>query len=207
MIGIIQRTLSECLVEAGGEALRTAVFRDAGVPEDRVFRMDQNYPDEETGRLIDATLRLSGLDTEALFGLFSKTFIRFIREVFPQFMIMSENSEDLVRMQAKIHALIAAGMRSKEERDATTDKFVLVDHGPHRLTVRYRSQLQLCGLYKQLVRDMAAEFGDRVEIDTLDCRKAGAEACRFCVRWIAIGGRATDPDLHQPLSARLVPVT
>lgn len=176
------------------------------MPVDRVFRLDQNYPDEETGRLIDATLNQSGLDADALFALFSRTFIRFIRDVFPQFMTMSENSEELVRMQAKIHALIAAGMRSKEERGATTDKFTLVDQGPHRLTVRYRSHLQLSGLYKQLVRDMATEFGGKVEIDTLDCRKAGAEACRFCVRWIAIGGRSADPDLHRPLASRMAQV-
>lgn len=201
MIGIIQKALTECLLQAGGDELRRAVFREAGVPEERVFKMDQNYPDAEMGRLIDATLSVTQLEAEEVFGLFCQTFIQLVKDVFPKFMSMAASSEELVRMQAKIHALIAAGMRSKEERVATTDKFQLEDQGPHRITVRYRSQLQLCGLYKRLVRDMAAEFGDSVEIDTLECRKAGAEACRFCVRWTAIGGRPTDSVLHRPLSA------
>lgn len=198
MIGIIQKTLVECLMEAGGDALRRAVFQEARVPVDRVFRMDQNYPDDETGRLIDATLRLTGLSAEEVYALFSRTFIGLVKEVFPQFMAMSANSEDLVRMQAKIHALIGAGMRSKAERDATVDKFLLVDHGKHRIAVRYRSQLQLCGLYRQLVRDMAAEFGDSVEIETSACRKRGAEACGFVVRWTALAG--------QPVAAEGTPL-
>lgn len=188
MIGIIQRTLTDCLRDLGGEPLCQAVFARAGVPSDRKFRMDQNYPDEEMGRLIEATLHVTGLDQAAVFTHFSRAFIGLVKEVFPQFMAMSQNSEDLVRMQAKIHALIGAGMRSKAERDATTDKFTLEDDGPHRMVVRYKSQLQLCGLYKSLVREMAAEFGDSVEIETLHCRKKGADACSFCVRWTHIDG-------------------
>ncbi len=196
MIGIIQKTLNECLLEAGGEDLRLAVFRAARVPPDRVFRMDQNYPDEELGRLIEATERVTGLDSDAVFGLFSRAFITLIKDVFPKFILMSDSSEDLVRMQTKIHALIGAGLRSKAERDATVDKFHLEDQGPHRIVVRYRSALQLCGLYKRLVREMADEFGDSVEIDTLRCRKSGADSCGFCVRWTAIAGQPVDPSGH-----------
>ncbi|MFN3293047.1 MAG: heme NO-binding domain-containing protein [Gemmobacter sp.] len=191
MIGIIQKTLTECLLQAGGEPLRLAVFREAGVPPDRVFRMDQNYADEEMGRLLAATQRVTGLGADELHDLFSRTFVEVVKQVFPQFISMSANSEELVRMQAKIHALIGAGMRSKIERDTTADKFHLEDHGPHHVAVRYRSQLQLCGLYKSLVCAMAAEFGDVVDIEMLRCRKAGAEACGFAVRWLAIAGRPT----------------
>lgn len=194
MIGIIQKTLTECLLQAGGEELRLAVFREAGVPPDRVFRMDQNYADEEMGRLLAATQRVTGLGVEELYALFSRTFVEVVKHVFPQFITMSANSDDLVRMQAKIHALIGAGMRSKIERDTTADKFHLEDHGKHHIAVRYRSQLQLCGLYKCLVRAMAAEFGDSVEIEMERCRKAGAESCGFAVRWMAIAGRPTGMD-------------
>ncbi len=207
MIGIIQKTLVECLMEAGGDALRAAVFQEARVPADRVYRMDQNYPDDEMGRLIDATLRLTGLSADEVHALFSRTFIGLVKEVFPQFMAMAASSEELVRMQAKIHALIGAGMRSKDERDAAVDKFQLVDQGKHRIAVRYRSQLQLCGLYRQLVRDMAAEYGDVVEIETAACRKAGAEACGFAVTWVALAGQRVEADVvpvrHTALAGRV----
>jgi hypothetical protein len=57
------------------------------------------------------------------------------------------------------------------------------------MEVRYRSNLQLCGLYRQLVRDMAAEYGDTVTIDTRACRKRGAEACAFALHWSELAGR------------------
>jgi hypothetical protein len=197
MIGIIQKTLTECLLQAGGEDLRRAVFREAGVPEDRVFRMDQNYPDDELGRLIETTKRLTGLGTDAVDALFAKTFVRLVKQVFPQFMAMSAHSEDLVRLQARIHALIGSGLRSKAERDATTDKFHLEEDGQHRIVVRYRSHLQLCGLYRHLVQAMAEEFGDTVDIATVRCRRRGAETCAFRVGWTSLAGRLTGVDLHQ----------
>jgi hypothetical protein len=195
MIGIIQKTLTECLLQAGGDDLRRAVFREAGVPEDRVFRMDQNYPDEEMGRLLEATKRLTGLESDAVEAMFARTFLRLIKEVFPQFIAMSADSEDLVRMQARIHALIGAGLRSQAERDATSDKFHLAEQGPHRIEVRYRSHLQLCGLYRNLVQATADQFGDTVDIATRQCRRRGADACAFRVSWLAIGGRPTGLDL------------
>lgn len=196
MIGIIQKTLTECLLQAGGDDLRRAVFREAGVPEDRIFRMDQNYPDDEMGRLIEATKRLTGLDGNAVDAVFAQTFVRLVKQVFPQFMAMSAHSEDLVRLQARIHALIGAGLRSKAERDATTDKFHLEEDGQHRIVVRYRSHLQLCGLYRQLVQAMADEFGDTVDISTVRCRRKGAETCAFRVGWTMLAGRPTGVDLR-----------
>lgn len=198
MIGIIQKTLTECLLQAGGDDLRRAVFREAGVPEDRVFRMDQNYPDEEMGRLLEATKRLTGLESDSVEAMFARTFLRLVKEVFPQFIAMSADSADLVRMQARIHALIGSGLRSQVERDATADKFHLQEQGPHRVVVRYRSHLQLCGLYRHLVRATADHFGDTVDIATLQCRSQGAEACSFRVAWTAIAGRPTGLDLQAP---------
>ena len=192
MIGIIQKTLTECLLEQGGDDLRCAVFREAGIPESRVFKLDQNYPDEEAGRLLEATVTVTGLDREAVFKLFSKTFIKLLKDLFPQFMKV-QDSEELIRMQAKIHALIAAGLSSAKEREKMTDKFLLEDQGPHKMNVIYRSQLQLCGLYKRLASDLAADYGDSIEINTVDCRKRGAYACKLCVRWTAIGGKPTKP--------------
>lgn len=194
MIGIIPRTLVECLVDEGGEELRQAVFHRADLCGHHVFRMDENYSDEDLKRLIDASLAVTGLTPDALYDRFSRTFVRYIQTTFPAFLDMCATSEDLVRMQAKIHALIGAGMASQHERDATSDKFTVEDHSDHALTVRYCSGLQLCGLYKALARHFAKLYGDTLEIDTLACRKgdSGVGACRFRVRWLHLAeGGAT----------------
>ncbi|MGX9354674.1 heme NO-binding domain-containing protein [Roseobacteraceae bacterium S113] len=194
LIGIIEKVLVECLLKHGGEELRQDVFWVANIPPDRVYRMDRHYPDEETGRLLAATFEVTNLAPDVLFDTFSETFMDVVSNVFPQFIAMSKSSEDLVRKQAKIHALIAAGTRADGESALSVDKFRLEDHGMHHISVHYRSELQLCGLYKALVRAAARRFGDDARIEETACRHEGATACVLDVKWHAIAGVPTQFD-------------
>ncbi len=195
MIGIIEKVLVDCLLEAGGEELKADAFLKAGIPRDRVYRLDRHYPDEETGRLLAAALHVTGLEEGKLFEIFSDNFLDVIGTVFPRFLEMASNSEELVRMQAKIHALIAAGIRTRRGSTQTTDKFQLESLNEHHLIVRYRSELQLCGLYTKLVEAAARRYGDEVLVEEMSCRHKGAEACRMSVKWLSIDGNLT---LHSP---------
>ena len=191
MIGIIEKVLSDTLVRAGGDSLRAEVFVAAGLPPDHVFRLDRHYPDELTGRLIAAALDRTGLSERALFDAFSICFLEFVQTVFPEFLRMCATSEDLVRKQAKIHALIASGSRPGDYSRESTDKFQIVESGEHRLTVRYRSQLQLWGLYESLVTMVADLYGDQVRVERQDCGLSSGDACLLTVTWTAIGGTPT----------------
>ena len=122
---------------------------------------------------------------------FPASFFDVVEDVFPEFLRMSATSEDLVRKQAKIHALIAAGSRKPGESSKSTDKFQLLDRGKHDIVVRYKSDLQLCGLYETLVRHAAARYGDTIEIARHECAHNGADACTIGVRWTSIAGRPT----------------
>jgi len=105
-----------------------------------------------------------------------------VEAVFPKFLEMAANSEELVRMQAKIHALIAAGIRSPEGSSETNDKFKLDVVEDHHFHVTYKSELQLCALYKILVRFTADRFGDEIDIEELGCRYKGASNCQFSIK-------------------------
>lgn len=191
MIGIIEKVIVDCLLEVGDDELRQDVFFDAGIPPDRVYRMDEHYPDSETSKLISSALSVTKLEPQQFFDLFSYIFFNVVQDVFPEFLRMSASSEDLVRKQAKIHALIAAGSRKPGESQKSTDKFELEDRGPHDIVVRYKSDLQLCGLYETLVRHAAERYGDTVEIAAHECAHDGAEACTIAVKWTAIAGTPT----------------
>lgn len=191
MIGIIEKVIVDCLLDVGDDELRLDVFFDAGIPPDRVYRMDEHYSDAETARLIASALRLTNVEPDQFYELFSRVFFDVIQDVFPEFLRMSETSEDLVRKQAKIHALIAAGCRKPGESEKSTDKFQLEDRGPHDIVVRYKSELQLCALYERLVHFAAARYGDEVRIASHDCAHNGADLCTIAVKWTAIGGRPT----------------
>ena len=64
MIGVIEKVVVECLLEIGDEELVQDVFFAAGIPPDRVYRMDQHYPDAETARLINSALKVTGVSTQ-----------------------------------------------------------------------------------------------------------------------------------------------
>lgn len=191
VIGVIEKVIVDCLLEMGDDELRKDVFFAAGIPNDRVYRLDKHYPDAETARLIDAVLSVSGLGIAGLSQLFARVFFDMIDDVFPEFIRMADSSEDLVRKQAKIHALMAAGSRAPGESEQSIDKFHLQDHGPHHLTVRYKSELQLCSLYEALVRECAKRFGDEVIFSEHICAHHGADACLMTVKWTAIDGQPT----------------
>ncbi|WP_299631891.1 heme NO-binding domain-containing protein [uncultured Roseobacter sp.] len=199
MIGIIEKVIVDSLLELGGDELRQDVFFVAKIPNDRIYRIDRHYDDGETMRLIEAVLQVTGLETSELFDLLSEAFLEFVEGVFPEFLRMSRTSEDLVRKQAKIHALIAAGSRKPGDSQKSADKFRIEDHGPHHITVHYQSQLQLCGFYEALVRAAAKHFGDEVVFASHECAHEGANACRMTMKWTSVAGTPTfftSPQTH-----------
>ncbi|MEO1689533.1 MAG: heme NO-binding domain-containing protein [Pseudomonadota bacterium] len=191
MIGIIEKVIVDCLLDIGGDELRLDVFLDAGIPPERVYRIDQHYPDAETARLIASALRCTGLAEPELFRRLSVSFFDVVEHVFPEFLRMCRTSEELVRRQAKIHALIAAGSRRPGESEKSTDKFAMESLGPHHVRVRYRSELQLDGFFETLVREAAARFGDEVEIPPYARGGGGADGSMITVKWTSIAGRPT----------------
>lgn len=192
MIGIIEKIIVDCLLVVGDDETRLDVFFDAGIPPDRVYRLDRHYPDEETARLIVSSLKITGLNTQAFFDLFTVMFFDVLEDVFPEFLRMSKTSADLVRKQAKIHALMAAGSRKPGESEKSTDKFQMLEKGPHEVVVRYKSELQLCGLYETIVRAAAERYGDTVVFADHECVSHGADACVMTMQWTSIAGQPTE---------------
>ncbi|MEM7733211.1 MAG: heme NO-binding domain-containing protein [Pseudomonadota bacterium] len=201
MIGIIEKVLVDCLLEAGGDELREDVFFAAGVPPDRVYRMDQHYPDAETARLLQASLAQTNLSEQELFTLFTTRFFAIIDDVFPEFLRMCKSSEDLLRKQIKIHAIMAGGCRETEDRQQVNDKFQLTDMGPHDIEVRYKSELQLCLLYETLMQYAVDRFGDTVVMEKRSC-PTGEHGTVYRLRWTAIAGLPTGVQVSEQLVLR-----
>ena len=126
-----------------------------------------------------------------------------IDQVFPEFLDMCANSEDLVRRQIKIHAIMAAGCRAPEERQHVMGKFHLVDNGPHDIELHYKSELRLFDLCETLLRFGAERFGDTIEIVRHQHVQDTQDACVFAIRWTSIDGVPTH--FHQvpaPIDAK-----
>lgn len=186
MIGWVQNVLVELLVEVGGEELRDKVFEHAGVAEGTKFRMDRNYSDEEFRRLIAATAAMTGLDEDAMHAAYGKSFIIKSRRMFPKFFEDIQRSRDLLHRQAAIHRSLGSGLRSPEEREAVSRKFVVTEDG-NDLVVEYQSHNQMCGLYRTMAHQCAGDYGERIAVTTERCARREGDAdkphCRFRLHW------------------------
>lgn len=174
------------LTKSGGDDLRNRVLDRAGIERDREFRIDTNYSDTECLELLDAATEEIGCTEKELFDLFSAQFVAETREIFPQFYSGCKNSEEFLRKQVAIHALIGASLRDKGQRQAINDKFVIEDTAPGSLTVRYNSPNKLCGLYHSLAHAVAESYKDTLTVRTICCSKKSGTgtACEFLVSWL-----------------------
>lgn len=178
MIGLIQKVLMDLVHDQGGDAAVTAVLRLAGVPEDRSFRMDTDYADEECLKLVEAAAQHFQLDESTLYELYADAFIRESRERFPTFYRMAPNARDFLRRQPAIHDGMATALQDAEARDRVVNKFSLSEDDKD-LVVDYTSPNRLCSLYQALFHRVLQEYGDTGDITVEQCRKRGDACCRF----------------------------
>ena len=183
MIGIIQKVLLDLLEETGGAPLVTDVLRRAEVHEDVTYRIDQNYSDDEFHRLLQASGEATGLSESELCVLYAKAFLTRARDLFPRFFEMSSSSEEFLLRQATIHAVMASGLKTSEDRKAVTDKFSAEQIRPGFVRVHYRSANKLCELYKALAHEVASLYGEKLQISCEHCMKRGDAECRFAINW------------------------
>ena len=184
MIGIIQKVLVDLLESVGGADLKTKVMVRAGVDPTMTFRIDQNYPDDECMRLIDAAVTETGHSPEEIYQLYAKAFLDEVIILFPRFFEMSPDSKAFLQRQGKIHGIMAAGLRGEQAQRRVTDKFEaeLVDEGD--LRVFYRSPNRLCGLFKALAIEVGLMYQETISVQCEQCAKKTPNAeCVFRLHW------------------------
>jgi predicted hydrocarbon binding protein len=187
MVGLIHRTLFSLVESAAGNDAVVEVQRRAGVPRDKVFRMDQAYDDAEWQRLLAAACEVLGVTQPQAEQAFAEFFLRDALKRWPRWFAMSRSAREFLERQPKIHNSVATGVRDPATRRAIEDKF-RVDSRDGELVVHYKSSNQLCGLYQALARCIIAHFGDKATIDEVRCMKNGDPECEIHIRWPKAGG-------------------
>lgn len=185
MVGLIQKLMLNLIAEQGGEEAMLEVKRRAGVPADKVFRMNEVYDDGEFRDMRDAAIEVLGLGAEELELAYADYFCRDAIRSWPKWFEMSANSRELIARQPTIHNGFATSCtQDPEARSLINDKFHLTEDGD-TLKLVYRSPNHLCGLYVKLAKWIIDHYGDAAEIEEHECQKSGAEACVIEMRWTA----------------------
>lgn len=182
MVGLIQTVLMNLVEAEGGPTATADVRRMAGVPEDRVFRIDENYDDAEFRRLLVSTCERLGLTTEQAVSAFARAFYEDSIQRWPTWFKLSGNAREFLKRQPTIHNGFATGVTDSGARAAIRDKFKLTE-ADDRLIVRYKSPNQLCGVYVELASIILSHYGETATIEQPRCAMRGDEACEIHIIW------------------------
>lgn len=182
MVGLIQKVLFDLIDEVAGPAALAEVRRLAGIPDDRRFRLDTVYPDDEWQRLLAAAGTVLGKSQDELEVAYASFFGRDSLRRWPVWFEMSANARQFLERQQTIHNTFATGMRDAGARSGIRDKFRL-EGRPHELVTHYRSPNQLCGLYKALAQWVLDHYREQATIEETRCTKRGDTECEIHIRW------------------------
>ncbi len=177
VLGYPLKLLLNAIEKRHGHEAVVQTLAEAGLPADRIYRLNEPYADSEAQRLTDAASRRISLDDIAT-AFFEDTVVRF-----PTWYQMCKTSREFLEMQPEIHNTFAVGLQRPEERDAVRDKFRL-EKLNDELVVHYRSPNRLCDMYKAIAQRVFQHYRDKATIDEPQCMNRGDAECELRIRWI-----------------------
>ena len=176
MLGYPLKLLLNAIERIHGPEAVVQTLIEAGLPADRVYRLNEPYADSEAHSLHAAAIkRITTEDIAAAF--FEDT-----RERFPTWFEMCKSSREFLELQPQIHNTFAVGLQRPEERDAVLDKFRL-EKLDDQLIVHYRSPNRLCDMYKAIAKRVFQHYHDKATIDEPFCMNRGDAECELRIRW------------------------
>jgi hypothetical protein len=182
MVGLIQKILFDLVQATGGPEAVAEVRRRAELPEDRRFRLDTVYPDDEWQRLLRAACEVLGLSQDEVEVAYADFFGRDALQRWPVWFEMSANAREFLERQQTIHNTFATGVRDPDARKGIRDKFRL-EALDNEFIAHYRSPNELCGLYKALARWVLNYYREHALIEETRCTKRGDAECEIHIRW------------------------
>lgn len=145
---------------------------------DRQFETGAAYDDEWFFAQLDRLSAATGTtraDVERAFGVYAArtTF----PALYPGYYAESGGTfRFLLGVEERIHELVRETIPGASPPKLHV--YALRDHG---VLVSYTSERRLCGVLEGLVRGTAAEFGDEVEVEEIQCMLRGDPGCVFTV--------------------------
>lgn len=183
MIGLIPKVLTDLIIEQAGEDTLKRIFKQANLPTDKTYQMNQYYSDEEWRTLYETTLTILKINEEQATKLYAEQFCQFATQTFPTWFKMAKNSREFLLLQPNIHNSFSSALVNPEQRQQINDKF-FVEATENEVITHYKSPNQLCQLYIALGNWIINYYGDKAEISETKCLKRGDDKCEIHVKWL-----------------------
>lgn len=176
MHGIIHLELEKFIGAGFGQQALEQTKRQAGLG-DRVYTAVESYPDEELVRLAGAVVELSGKPLPDLLEAFGEHLVPTYLSVYgnllrPEWGTLEvvEHTEETIHRVVRRRQAGAAPPRLRVERES--DAAVLV---------HYDSARKMCRVARGIIRGVAHQLGERIDIEETQCMHDGAPECSIRV--------------------------
>jgi hypothetical protein len=170
--GLIFASLRDYTIQRLGDERASEIWGD------RLFATTEAYADEWFLAQLERVAAVAGepvAEAERGFGMFAaeKTFAG----LFPAYYVESGDTRTfLLGVEEKIHELVRATVPG-----ARPPRLHVQPLGEGGALVSYTSERRLCRLLEGLVQGTAAHYGERIELDELQCMHRGDAGCVFSV--------------------------
>lgn len=186
MVGLIQKMLFQLVREIAGEQAVLAIKKEANVPLDQEYQINNVYSDEEWQRIFAALLKVLNLTLAQAEELYADYFIKDAMRRFPVWFNMCNNSYELLSIQPVIHNCFATSVADKVSKKSIIDKFK-IEQFPTHLITHYNSPNKHCRLYILLAQRVIAHYKDEAIIEEKSCLLKGAAECEIHITWNKLG--------------------
>lgn len=186
MVGLIQKLLLQLIKQLKGEEGVLAVKKEAQIPIDQEYQINNVYSDEEWKRLFAATIKVLNVSEQEAEKLYADYFITDAIKRFPIWFNMCKNSYELLSIQPDIHNCFATSVVDKASKKSINDKF-RVEQFPNHLITHYCSPNKQCSLYIQFAKQVFEHYKDEATIEEKKCALHGAAECEIHITWHKMG--------------------
>lgn len=174
MHGILFKELKTYVTEEWGSDAWDESLDEAGI-EPKLYLPVTEYPDDEARRLIDAVSSISGVDRETLLEEFGEALAPALLNTFKAHVKTGWDAFDLLEhTKNQVFTVLQSedGGPDEVRTDRTADD---------RVVIKYGSALEMCSLTKGIVRGIADEHDEPVDVTESKCMHDGYDHCEIII--------------------------
>lgn len=144
----------------------------------RVYLPNQEYPDAEASRLVDAAATISGVPARAILEEFGAFIVPDLIRVYGALVESQWRTLDVIEhTETMIHRVVRL-----RDAAAKPPELAVARTSPHQVSITYRSERRMCGIAVGIVRGLATHYAEPIEVTETACMHTGASACQIAVR-------------------------
>ncbi len=174
MHGVIHGELKKYVVSRMGADAWNALVKEAGL-QGRVHEPNKAYPDEDALALVQAAVKITGQDANAILEDFGEFLAPDLMHLYRAHVDPAWRTLDLLEFtESTIHRVVRSA-----SPEATPPRLDVKRVNRERVTIRYQSARKMCAVAKGIIKGTAKHYQESVEIREPRCMHRGDAACEI----------------------------